>query len=281
MFVIRFKLVETAQQRAVNFSQPKRQHRLPFASRSGQNRHTARRVHRVAGKSLMLSFEKFAGAGVRPLQPPLFSVFPQSATVLGGCAGGALSAKADETSLNRSWHGFTEGFKTKIKPVRSLKCVLDNYNYLSSNIYSNGAQAVVIWFSRRFATLPSARASPQEGGRILREIDPVSEHYVAEPLPARHHLQNGMKTRSKKLPSWFSTKEGSRSLNGTIFSTKIALCTITKNRFFHLRLTTWLRQTLHPTQRLGMSNMRFSHENFVMKFAMSSFKMFFELYSNI
>ena len=60
----------------------------------------------------MLSFQKFAGAGVRPLQPPLFSVFPQSAPVWGGGGaarsarlrgvGGALSAKADETGLNRS-----------------------------------------------------------------------------------------------------------------------------------------------------------------------------------
>lgn len=78
---------------------------------------------------------------------------------------------------------------------------------------------------------------PRQRGRILREIDPVSEHYVAEERPARHHLQNGMKTHSKKLPSWFSTKEGSRSLNGTIFSTKITLFTITKNRICHLRPT--------------------------------------------
>lgn len=109
LFFIRFKLVETDQHRAVTFSQPKRQHCLPFASRSGQNRRTARRVHRVAEKSLMLSFEKFAGAGVRLLQPPLFSVFPQSAPVWGAAramrlraVGGALLAKADETGLNRS-----------------------------------------------------------------------------------------------------------------------------------------------------------------------------------
>ena len=57
----------------------------------------------------MLSFEKFAGAGVRPLQPPLFCVFPQSAPFWGAArstrlrgVGGALSAKADETGLNRS-----------------------------------------------------------------------------------------------------------------------------------------------------------------------------------
>ena len=38
-------------------------------------------------------------------------------------------------------------------------------------------------------------------------------------------------------------------------TTSIALCAITKNRFYHLRLPTRLRKTLHSTQRLCMSNM--------------------------
>ena len=57
----------------------------------------------------MLSFEKFAGAGVRPLQPPLFSVFPRSAPVLGGCAVNALALR---------WRGaFSEGGRNWFEPV--------------------------------------------------------------------------------------------------------------------------------------------------------------------
>ena len=57
----------------------------------------------------MLSFEKFAGAGVRPLQPPLFSVFPQSAPVLGGCTVSALAG---------CWRGaFSEGGRNWFEPV--------------------------------------------------------------------------------------------------------------------------------------------------------------------
>ena len=42
---------------------------------------------------------------------------------------------------------------------------------------------------------------------------------------------------------------------------EIALYTITKNRFCHLRPPAWLRQTLHSTPRLCMGNIHFWHEN--------------------
>lgn len=68
----------------------------------------------------MLSFVTFWGAGVRPLQPPLCLVFPQSAPAWGAAraarfrgVGGALSANTDETGLNCSSHGFTERLSQK------------------------------------------------------------------------------------------------------------------------------------------------------------------------
>ena len=146
-------------------------------------------------------------------------------TRLGGRASGALPG--------RWWGAFSEGgrnrfeplfrwfywtLKLKIKPVRPLKSVLDNYNFLSSHVYSNGAQAVVIWDSRRFATPPSARASPtKKRSNPARIWSPVKSNTLQRPKPP-DTFQNGMKTRSKTMPSWFSTKEGSGSLNGTIFS---------------------------------------------------------------
>ena len=81
----------------------------------------------------MLSFQKFAGAGIRPLQPPLFSVFPQSAPVWGwggggggggegrgggvgggGGGGGACAVSA----LAGCWRGaFSEGGRNWFEPV--------------------------------------------------------------------------------------------------------------------------------------------------------------------
>ena len=48
---------------------------------------------------------------------------------------------------------------------------------------------------------------------------------------------------------------------GTRTQPLIALYTITKNRFCHLRPPAWLRQTLHSTPRLCMGKIRFRHEN--------------------
>ena len=107
------------------------------------------------------------GRGCPASAAAIMSSISSVGTPLGGCASGALPG--------RWWGAFSEGgrnrfeplftwfygtLKPKIKPVRPLKSVLDNYNFLSSHVYSNGAQAVVIWDSRRFATPPSARASP-------------------------------------------------------------------------------------------------------------------------
>ena len=88
----------------------------------------------------------------------------------------------------------------------------------------------------------------------------------ASTLSPVRDLQGRSKTRlarGQKSSLWQDVILQGFHLNGyTIeFCTKIALCTITKNRFCHFRFPAWLRQTLHSTHRLCMSNMRFGHEN--------------------
>lgn len=53
---------------------------------------------------------------------------------------------------------------------------------------------------------------PRQRGRIPREIDPLSEHYVAGARPARHHLQNGMKTVLQEAAQWVLNERGQQVL---------------------------------------------------------------------
>ena len=62
-------------------------------------------------------------------------------------------------------------------------------------------------------------------------------------------------------------------------TTSIALCAITKNRFYHLRLSTRLRKTLHSTQRLWWATC-FPTWKLFTEFSVSVFKMFSEIYFN-
>lgn len=76
-------------------------------------------------------------------------------------------------------------------------------------------------------------------------------------------VQFGLKTTCDYKIEWGKPTKVTSMISDQICTTRssVALYTITKNRFCHLRPPAWLRQTLHSTPRLCMGNIRFRHEN--------------------